>query len=293
MSLFHVRQPNTDVEMSARLELDVFLWRIWGCFLKTWESFYYKWQECWGCGGLVVCWPVAFQLRWSFESLWHHSPSLVLSCAGVLLLHRNLWASRSGPACVCNHWRWSGQHSVHSGFCELFWRKCRRSQEALRQTVTNSCLLLSVQLFVVERTGRRPLHLIGLMGMAVSAVFLTVAMALQVGVWCPGPTDVCSANEWVLWSVLCCSGPAQMDVLCQHCGHLQLRGLLWNRARAHPLVHCCWALQPGPPTRRHRCCRTFKLVCQLFSRVVFPVCWGRNGVCCTLWHISVASQNIH
>uniref|UniRef100_A0A8C7Z8R0 Solute carrier family 2 member 1a n=1 Tax=Oryzias sinensis TaxID=183150 RepID=A0A8C7Z8R0_9TELE len=36
-----------------------------------------------------------------------------------------------------------------------------------------------VSLFVVERTGRRPLHLIGLMGMAVSAVFLTVAMALQ------------------------------------------------------------------------------------------------------------------
>ncbi|XP_044068751.1 solute carrier family 2, facilitated glucose transporter member 1-like [Siniperca chuatsi] len=35
-----------------------------------------------------------------------------------------------------------------------------------------------VSLFVVERTGRRPLHLTGLMGMAVSAVFLTVAMAL-------------------------------------------------------------------------------------------------------------------
>ncbi|XP_054904478.1 solute carrier family 2, facilitated glucose transporter member 1-like [Poeciliopsis prolifica] len=35
-----------------------------------------------------------------------------------------------------------------------------------------------VSLFVVEHVGRRPLHLIGLMGMAVSAVFLTVAMAL-------------------------------------------------------------------------------------------------------------------
>ncbi|XP_075332087.1 solute carrier family 2, facilitated glucose transporter member 1-like [Odontesthes bonariensis] len=35
-----------------------------------------------------------------------------------------------------------------------------------------------VSLFIVERTGRRPLHLIGLAGMAVSAVFLTVAMAL-------------------------------------------------------------------------------------------------------------------
>ncbi|XP_041802686.1 solute carrier family 2, facilitated glucose transporter member 1-like [Chelmon rostratus] len=35
-----------------------------------------------------------------------------------------------------------------------------------------------VSLFVVERMGRRPLHLTGLMGMALSAVFLTVAMAL-------------------------------------------------------------------------------------------------------------------
>uniref|UniRef100_A0A3Q3XH16 Major facilitator superfamily (MFS) profile domain-containing protein n=1 Tax=Mola mola TaxID=94237 RepID=A0A3Q3XH16_MOLML len=35
-----------------------------------------------------------------------------------------------------------------------------------------------VSLFLVERMGRRPLHLIGLMGMAVSAVFLTVAMLL-------------------------------------------------------------------------------------------------------------------
>ncbi|KAG7224332.1 hypothetical protein INR49_004639 [Caranx melampygus] len=35
-----------------------------------------------------------------------------------------------------------------------------------------------VSLFIVERMGRRPLHLTGLMGMAVSAVFLTVAMAL-------------------------------------------------------------------------------------------------------------------
>ncbi|XP_038577540.1 solute carrier family 2, facilitated glucose transporter member 1-like [Micropterus salmoides] len=35
-----------------------------------------------------------------------------------------------------------------------------------------------VSLFVVERAGRRPLHLVGLMGMAVSAVFLTAALAL-------------------------------------------------------------------------------------------------------------------
>uniref|UniRef100_A0A8C5EKX2 Solute carrier family 2, facilitated glucose transporter member 1-like n=1 Tax=Gouania willdenowi TaxID=441366 RepID=A0A8C5EKX2_GOUWI len=35
-----------------------------------------------------------------------------------------------------------------------------------------------VSLFVVERVGRKPLHLTGLMGMAISAVLLTVAMSL-------------------------------------------------------------------------------------------------------------------
>ncbi|RVE71260.1 hypothetical protein OJAV_G00072010 [Oryzias javanicus] len=43
--------------------------------------------------------------------------------------------------------------------------------------VVNTAFTVVSQLFV-ERMGRRPLHLIGLMGMAVSAVFLTVAMAL-------------------------------------------------------------------------------------------------------------------
>ncbi|XP_054906069.1 solute carrier family 2, facilitated glucose transporter member 1 isoform X2 [Poeciliopsis prolifica] len=36
-----------------------------------------------------------------------------------------------------------------------------------------------VSLFVVERAGRRTLHLLGLMGMAASAVLMTIAMALQ------------------------------------------------------------------------------------------------------------------
>ncbi|XP_053281741.1 solute carrier family 2, facilitated glucose transporter member 1 [Pleuronectes platessa] len=43
--------------------------------------------------------------------------------------------------------------------------------------VVNTAFTL-VSLFIVERVGRRPLQLIGLMGMAISAIFLTVAMAL-------------------------------------------------------------------------------------------------------------------
>lgn len=39
---------------------------------------------------------------------------------------------------------------------------------------------MCVQLFLVERMGRRPLQLTGLMGMALSAVVLTAAMLLLV-----------------------------------------------------------------------------------------------------------------
>ena len=45
----------------------------------------------------------------------------------------------------------------------------------------NNCPCCCVfQLFIVERAGRRSLHLVGLMGMAVSAVLITIAMALLV-----------------------------------------------------------------------------------------------------------------
>lgn len=44
------------------------------------------------------------------------------------------------------------------------------------------------QLFLVERAGRRTLHLAGLGGMAVCAAIMTVALALKVsdGCYCPG-----------------------------------------------------------------------------------------------------------
>lgn len=37
-----------------------------------------------------------------------------------------------------------------------------------------------LQLFVVERAGRRSLHLVGLLGMAGSAVLMTIALSLLV-----------------------------------------------------------------------------------------------------------------
>ena len=54
----------------------------------------------------------------------------------------------------------------------------------------------------------------------------------------------CVDNQWPL--KLLCTGPTVVDVLRQHCGHLLLRGLLWDRPRAHPLVHRGRALQSRP-----------------------------------------------
>ncbi|KAG7276504.1 hypothetical protein CRUP_021284 [Coryphaenoides rupestris] len=50
-----------------------------------------------------------------------------------------------------------------------------------------------VSLFIVERVGRRSLHLVGLMGMAVSAVFITVAMALL---------QLCGPYVFIIFTVL-------------------------------------------------------------------------------------------
>lgn len=53
------------------------------------------------------------------------------------------------------------------------------SVKAVNVVVLTSFPLL-LQLFVVERAGRRSLHLVGLLGMAGSAVLMTIALALLV-----------------------------------------------------------------------------------------------------------------
>lgn len=55
------------------------------------------------------------------------------------------------------------------------------ASSALAAKVMGFFLLLPCfQLFLVERAGRRTLHLVGLGGMAVCAVLMTVALALKV-----------------------------------------------------------------------------------------------------------------
>lgn len=110
---------------------------------------------------------------------------------GVLLLNRDLREGRRGSADLCHHRSWCRQHGIHRGVGKLcgggavlpdgvcsvwllkYIGKSHKSSEV-------SDLASPPKLFVVERTGRRPLHLTGLMGMAISAVLMTIAMALIV-----------------------------------------------------------------------------------------------------------------
>lgn len=117
------------------------------------------------------------------DQLKHMQSSL---CSGVLLLNRDFWASRSIPAYLCNNWSRSGQYCLHCGFCKSQNTDVNKKKMYIMLATLYLNFVLryspSSQLFLVERMGRRPLHLIGLMGMAVSAVFLTVAMLLFVSV---------------------------------------------------------------------------------------------------------------
>lgn len=118
------------------------------------------------------------------------------------------------------------------------------------------------------------------------------ALGYRLYVWdprlCLGPTGPLSNYALVFWNkvrdrqcgLLYSSGPAQMDVLYQHCGHLQFCSLFWDWPRPHSLVHRGRALQPGAPACCHRRCWFLKLVGQLFSRNVLPVCWGKIRQCC-------------
>lgn len=55
------------------------------------------------------------------------------------------------------------------------------------------------QLFLVERAGRRTLHLAGLAGMAVCAAIMTIALALKVSAQC-----YCPVRLYICFALQCC-----------------------------------------------------------------------------------------
>lgn len=119
-----------------------------------------------------------YQLNLIISHMFHLLASLCPS--GLLLLHRYLWVSWCETAHLRHHRRRSRQHCLHHCFCE--WHLCVSllSCVCLCSLSSTSISLMShvLQLFLVEKAGRRTLHLLGLGGMAVSAVVMTIALLM-------------------------------------------------------------------------------------------------------------------
>jgi len=81
------------------------------------------------------------------------------------------------------HWNWGLQADKRKVQGTL----SKQASYALAAEFTFFLLLPCFQLFLVEHAGRRTLHLVGLGGMAVCALLMTIALALKVSNWCSCP----------------------------------------------------------------------------------------------------------
>lgn len=129
------------------------------------------------------------------------------------------------------------------------------------------------QLFLIEKMGRRTLHMLGLGGMCICALIMTMALALLVSP--PKIQASCtvrdnfSANLSTTLSPL--TGNCSMDELHLHASHLWLRSLLWGRSRSHPLVLCSWAVLSGSKAGSDGRGWLFQLDCQLHHWHGLPI----------------------
>lgn len=131
--------------------------------------------------------------------------------------------------------------------------------------------------------------MLGLGGMCICAVIMTVALALlvskprskkkrkinkiQIGIPDFGILSMISSLHKHLNPLFFCSiGQCSMDELHQHAFYLWFCGLLWGWPRSHPLVLCSWAVLSRSKASCHGCCRLFQLDCQLYYWHVLPVC---------------------
>lgn len=131
---------------------------------------------------------------------------------------------------------------------------------------------------MVERAGRRSLHLTGLLGMAGSAVLMTIATALlvhflkieAVNVRLSRIVEISSDSSHSSAH----SGPTKMDVILEYCGHFCLCCILWNWTWTYPMVHRGRVVLTGTPAFCHCCSWFYQLDCQLYSWNELPVFSG-------------------
>lgn len=196
-----------------------------------------------------------------------------MSTSGVLLLNWDLWASRSVPACLCNHWGRSGQHRLHCGFCKSQNKDLKQKKIILfiSRILITFCPWLVVRYFpsfyAVVCGGAYGQETTSAHWFDGNGSFISFShgchAALGKCLRSPLLNPLCLSSKVTkkFFGLPHFSGPAQMDVLCQHCGHFQFCSLFWNWPWPHPLVYCGWALQPGAAACCHCSCWFLQLVC--------------------------------
>lgn len=146
--------------------------------------------------------------------------------------------------------------------------------------IYQSFFLHWLQLFLVERVGRRTLHLIGLGGMAICALLMTIALSLVVSDGCTIPFSPYRTLMTSSPHLLCfClrAGHQPVSELSGHSGCVRLCCQFWDGSRSHPLVYRGWALLPGAPTCCHGCLRLIQLDRQLHCGAEFPSTGGMDS----------------
>lgn len=136
------------------------------------------------------------------------------------------------------------------------------------------------QLFLVERAGRRTLHLVGLAGMAVSALIMTISLALVVS----GLFKNLLSKLLLLYYIFSCTLTPSHSYFCAEnqpvlelsgdCGCFCLCCQFWDGSWSHPLVHRRWALLSGASACCHGRLRLLQLDSQLLGWVGIPKTGG-------------------
>lgn len=116
-------------------------------------------------------------------------PAMVLpapSLLGFLLFNQHLRVSWRRTASLRHHRSWCGQHGLHVGLGNCLWSSritrflALGALEIRLVSQLTSSPLPPQQVLLVERAGRRTLHLLGLAGMCGCAILMTVALLLLV-----------------------------------------------------------------------------------------------------------------
>lgn len=139
----------------------------------------------------------------------------------------------------------------------------------------NICWLCFPQLFLVERMGRRTLHMLGLAGMCICAVIMTMALALLVSqrhnvLCCCGYFPYMIQTLKLVYFHL--TGFCSLDELHQHAVNLWFCRLLRGWSRSDTLVLCSRVVLSGSEAGCNGCGWLLQLDCQLHHRHVFPIC---------------------